>query len=338
MKQKRLAELYIILLCAATILNLYMPKIEANSQDPQVIPNEAIRLRILADSDSAKDQEIKRKVRDAVNAEITSWVEHLVSLEEARNTIREGIPELQKIAEEVVAANGSDQTVKAEFNKVKFPTKLYGQYLYPAGEYEAVLITLGEGTGSNWWCVLFPPLCFLDFSNGEATSQGFENGVAAESPEQKEKASDVEEKVEASGTEDEASVERDPVEEPVEQAVTEVVEETVLAEETSEQVVTEQAEQVVTETVEQASESVETETVEEKSEPVVTEAATKSSNPVVTETAEIEEEPVEEAPVETEEVVAEETTTEQAPVYDDQEEEQVEMRFFVVDLWNKIFG
>lgn len=329
MKQKRLAELYIILLCAATILNLYMPKIEANSQDPQVIPNEAIRLRILADSDSAQDQEIKRKVRDAVNAEITSWVEHLVSLEEARNTIREGIPELQKIAEEVVAANGSNQTVKAEFNKVKFPTKLYGQYLYPAGEYEAVLITLGEGTGSNWWCVLFPPLCFLDFANGDATSQGFENGqpVAAETLEQE----DIEEK------QPEQKVE----EEVVEQVKTEVVEETVLAEESSESVVTEQVEEVVTETVEQVSEPVETETVEGKSEP-----ATESSNPVVTETAEIEEESVEEATVETdevsseksEEVVVEDTATEQAPVYQDQEEEQVEVRFFVVDLWNKIFG
>ncbi|MBM4761549.1 stage II sporulation protein R [Bacillus sp. B15-48] len=186
MKQKRLAELYLILLCTATILNLYMPTTEATSNDPMVIPNEAIRLRILAESDLAKDQEIKRQVRDAVNAEITSWVEALLSLEEARNVIKEGIPELQKIAEEVVAANGSNQAVKAEFSTVKFPTKLYGQFLYPAGEYEAVLITLGKGSGSNWWCVLFPPLCFLDFSNGEATSPGFEDGpeVAVNSEEE----------------------------------------------------------------------------------------------------------------------------------------------------------
>ncbi|WP_404330468.1 stage II sporulation protein R [Mesobacillus maritimus] len=245
-KQKRLAELYIMLLCAATILNLYMPTTEATTQDPMVIPNEAIRLRILADSDSTKDQEIKRKVRDAVNAEITSWVENLVSLEEARTVIKDGIPELQKIAEDVVAEHGSNQSVKAEFNKVKFPTKLYGQYLYPAGEYEAVLITLGEGTGSNWWCVLFPPLCFLDFSNGEATSPGFENGEA----------------VEASSTEQVDSEEQAAAAE----------------------------EQVSKESDEQSDQE--------------------------------------------ENVLAEET----APLYKDQEEESVEVKFFVVELWNKIFG
>lgn len=165
-----------------------MPQTEASSDDPMVIPNEAIRLRILANSDLNEDQVLKNKVRDAVNDQITEWVEELLSLEEARHVIKEGIPELHQIAEQVVAENGSDQTVKTEFGKVQFPTKLYGQFLYPAGTYEAVLITLGEGTGSNWWCVLFPPLCFLDFSNGEATSEGFEDRVAAEKPSDDEEA------------------------------------------------------------------------------------------------------------------------------------------------------
>lgn len=139
-----------------------------------MIPNEAIRLRILADSDSDKDQAIKRLVRDEVNKEITKWVEDLTSLDDARNIIKSKLPEIQAIAEEIVATEGSNQSVKTEFDKVQFPTKLYGQFLYPAGEYEAILITLGEGEGANWWCVLYPPLCFLDFSNGEATSEGFD--------------------------------------------------------------------------------------------------------------------------------------------------------------------
>jgi stage II sporulation protein R len=180
MKTKLLAGLYILLLSIATILNLYMPQAEATAQDPMVIPNEAIRLRILADSDSAQDQEAKRLVRDAVNAEITKWVQDLTSLDEARTLIQSRLPEIQQIAQEVIAAQGLDQSVKTDFGTVSFPTKLYGQFLYPAGEYEAILITLGEGTGSNWWCVLFPPLCFLDFSNGEATSEGFEENPAEE--------------------------------------------------------------------------------------------------------------------------------------------------------------
>jgi stage II sporulation protein R len=175
MKMKKSAALlYILLLCAGTMISLYTPKNEVTAQEATVIPNEAIRLRILAESDLEKDQEIKRLVRDEVNKEITKWVQDLTSIESARKEIKSKLPEIQKIAEKVVAEQGSAQSVKAEFDKVQFPTKLYGQFLYPAGEYEAILITLGEGEGANWWCVLYPPLCFLDFSNGEATSEGFD--------------------------------------------------------------------------------------------------------------------------------------------------------------------
>ncbi|WP_342433600.1 stage II sporulation protein R [Neobacillus sp. FSL H8-0543] len=175
MNSKVLVWSYLIILSFATILNLYMPKNEAIAKDSIVIPGEAIRLRILANSDSGPDQEIKRKVRDAVNAQITLWVQDLTSLEKAKEVIQSKVPEIQKIAEKVVAEQKSTQDVNVEFGKVQFPTKLYGQFLYPAGEYQAILITLGEGVGANWWCVLYPPLCFLDFSNGVAVGDGFED-------------------------------------------------------------------------------------------------------------------------------------------------------------------
>lgn len=175
MKMKKSAAIiYILLLCAGTILSLYTPKNEVTAKEAMVIPNEAIRLRILADSDLEKDQNIKRLIRDEVNKEITTWVQELTSIEAAREVIKSRLPEIQAIAERVVAAEGATQSVKTEFDKVQFPTKLYGKFLYPAGEYEAILITIGEGEGANWWCVLYPPLCFLDFSNGEATSEGFD--------------------------------------------------------------------------------------------------------------------------------------------------------------------
>jgi stage II sporulation protein R len=175
MNSKVLVWSYLIILSFATILNLYMPKNEAVAKDSIVIPGEAIRLRILANSDSGPDQEIKRKVRDAVNAQITLWVQDLTSLEKAKEVINSKVPDIQKIAEKIVAEENSTQDVNVEFGKVQFPTKLYGQFLYPAGEYQAILITLGEGVGANWWCVLYPPLCFLDFSNGVAVSDGFED-------------------------------------------------------------------------------------------------------------------------------------------------------------------
>src|SRR4051812_31468297 len=180
MNSKVLVWSYLIILSLGTILNLYIPKTEAVAKDSIVIPAEAIRLRILANSDSAQDQETKRMVRDAVNEQITLWVQELTSMEKAKAVLTSKLPEVQAIAEKVVAEQGSKQSVNLEFGKVQFPTKLYGEFLYPAGEYQAILITLGEGTGANWWCVLFPPLCFLDFSNGEATSPGFEEAEEEE--------------------------------------------------------------------------------------------------------------------------------------------------------------
>lgn len=174
LKMKSLGIAYILILVIGTIVSLYIPKNEVTASESIVIPKEAIRLRILANSDLEADQALKRLVRDEVNANITTWVQELTNINHARDLLQSKQPEIQKIAEEVVKREGSTQSVNVEFGKVQFPTKLYGQFLYPAGEYEAILITLGEGKGANWWCVLFPPLCFLDFSNGLAVSDGFE--------------------------------------------------------------------------------------------------------------------------------------------------------------------
>lgn len=189
MKSKTLAKLYILVLTIGTLLSLYIPKNEVTASESIVIPNEAIRLRILANSDLEVDQKLKREVRDRVNASITEWVAELTSVEAARELIQSRLPEIKKIAEEVLAESNVSQEVKTDFKKVEFPTKLYGEFLYPAGEYEAVLITLGEGKGANWWCVLFPPLCFLDFSNSVAVKEGVdeqpEEKKSEEEPEQK---------------------------------------------------------------------------------------------------------------------------------------------------------
>ncbi|MGG0847177.1 stage II sporulation protein R [Peribacillus simplex] len=172
MKTKHLAIIYLLILTIGTIVSIYMPKAEmVGAEETMVIPDEAIRLRILANSDAEKDQAVKRLIRDQVNEDITKWVEELTSLDEARDVITSHLPDIQATAEAVIKEHGLEQSVKVDFGQAEFPTKLYGQYLYPAGDYEAVIITLGEGEGANWWCVLFPPLCFLDFSNGTAVSQ-----------------------------------------------------------------------------------------------------------------------------------------------------------------------
>ncbi|MGM8364767.1 stage II sporulation protein R [Virgibacillus sp. W0181] len=153
-----------------------------SDQEYQIIPDEAIRLRILANSDDKKDQHIKQLIRDEVNAEITTWVEELTDIDEARRLIESRLPQIKAIVQDVLKDENKTQTAHVEYGKnVSFPMKLYGSYVYPPGEYEAVLITLGEGKGSNWWCVLFPPLCFLDFSNGTSVAEDeMEEGSVAD--------------------------------------------------------------------------------------------------------------------------------------------------------------
>ncbi len=154
---------------------------QAESQFHQDIQEEeAIRLRILANSDSISDQALKRSIRDEVNEQIRVWVDGISDLEEAKEVIASEVPEIEKIVEEQLAKKGIDQSFSVDFSDVEFPTKLYGNMVYPAGVYDAVLITLGEGNGENWWCVLFPPLCFLDMENSEAQEQVEESDEAEE--------------------------------------------------------------------------------------------------------------------------------------------------------------
>jgi len=170
------------------IIGFFPQKVESNEMEYQEIPDEAIRLRILANSDSEKDQTIKHKVRDQVNAEVTKWVEDMDNIEEARELISSRIDDIDQIVANVVEQENSAYTVDYRKN-VQFPTKLYGDYLYPAGKYEAILITIGEAEGSNWWCVVFPPLCFLDFSFGTTVQAEEETELE---PEQKEEDEEVE--------------------------------------------------------------------------------------------------------------------------------------------------
>ncbi|MGI8281077.1 stage II sporulation protein R [Bacillus mycoides] len=181
--KKQVIAYFLLLLIGAQLL-VQFGYMKADAKGPTVIPKEAVRLRILANSDSDKDQALKRKVRDEVKAQIDGWVADLTSFEEARKVIQNHIPEIEKTVANTLKREGSKEAFQVKFGKnVKFPTKVYGNFIYPAGEYEAVLITIGKGEGANWWCVLFPPMCFLDFSSGTAVRKE-EHVVKAESPEE----------------------------------------------------------------------------------------------------------------------------------------------------------
>lgn len=139
-----------------------------------IIPQESIRLRILANSDGTGDQLVKRRVRDAVVEQMNGWVAQLdnpQSLDEARRVIRDHLPAIEEQVGETLQKYGKTYDFQVELGTVPFPTKMYGGAVYPAGDYEALRVTLGEGKGKNWWCVLFPPLCFIDAGSGDALAK-----------------------------------------------------------------------------------------------------------------------------------------------------------------------
>lgn len=143
------------------------------------IPSESIRLRILAHSDSIQDQALKRRVRDAIVEQMNSWVTGPTTLEEARVIVRENLPVLESVVEREIRRYGYDYSYRLELGVVPFPAKMYGNEVYPAGDYEALRVTIGAGQGQNWWCVLFPPLCFVDTAKGEAVAKQEKDGKDA---------------------------------------------------------------------------------------------------------------------------------------------------------------
>jgi len=130
-----------------------------------------IRLHILANSDSREDQALKNKVRDHIVKIMQEKFAHSQNLAQSREMLLESLPELEKEAQVVLRDAGSTYQVKASYGMFSFPTKYYGNFALPAGRYEAVRLVIGEGAGANWWCVLFPPLCFVDGGSNTAYLQ-----------------------------------------------------------------------------------------------------------------------------------------------------------------------
>lgn len=125
----------------------------------QSVREDVVRLHILANSDSEKDQNIKLKVRDELLEKNTLILSDGVNQDNAVEYFELSKDELLETASDVLRENGFDYDVKVYLEKEYFETREYGELIFPAGEYTALKVVLGEGKGRNWWCVMFPPLC-----------------------------------------------------------------------------------------------------------------------------------------------------------------------------------
>jgi len=127
-----------------------------------IIPDEAIRLRVLANSNSEYDQIVKNKVKDELQGSMYSLLENTNNIEEARTVIKTNLDSLDVAIGTVLAKEESNIDYEIDFGNHYFPKKVYKGITYDEGYYESLLVKLGEGKGDNWWCVLFPPLCLLE--------------------------------------------------------------------------------------------------------------------------------------------------------------------------------
>ena len=155
----------IISLTAAIAAKNHTPAANTNSiactADMQKsIAGKILRFHVLANSDSEADQNVKKQVRDAVGAYIEPYLLECENIEETRATVNDHMDEIIAVSKETLAANGFTYGASAELTHTDFPEKTYGDYTFPEGNYEALEITLGDGAGHNWWCVLYPNMCF----------------------------------------------------------------------------------------------------------------------------------------------------------------------------------
>lgn len=123
---------------------------------------EPFRLHIIANSDSEYDQEIKLKVRDAILRLTEEDMSEFKNVKEAEKYAAENLSRLIECANNVLEENGAEYTARGEIGVFEFPDRTYGDVTYPAGDYYALRIVLGNGSGKNWWCVMFPPLCVIN--------------------------------------------------------------------------------------------------------------------------------------------------------------------------------
>jgi stage II sporulation protein R len=133
----------------------------ARPQPESAIPaEELIRIHIIANSDSEADQWLKLQVRDAILAALAPRMAPIRSLTDAEATLQASLTELEEIAASVIAQHGSPHPVRVEFGRFTFPGKSYGDLYLPAGEYRALRLVIGRGEGANFWCLVYPSLCY----------------------------------------------------------------------------------------------------------------------------------------------------------------------------------
>ena len=146
-------------LLLGVIISVVLTSVSAFAQESAQIRGEVVRLHLLANSNSPGDQALKLKVRDAVLTARPEIFEGSYTRQQALELASEHLPEIKQIARDEISRQGYNYPVYAEIVNMYFATIRYEGFILPAGRYDAIRLVIGEGTGENWWCVMFPPMC-----------------------------------------------------------------------------------------------------------------------------------------------------------------------------------
>lgn len=133
-----------------------------NNYNKVIIPKNSIRFRVIANSDSEYDQENKKIIAKSLSTDIVEILKETNSINEARTTIQNNLNRFEEEANLVAKSNNYQEKINIDYGNHHFPEKEYKGVTYKEGEYESLVVTLGNGKGENFWCVLFPPLCLLE--------------------------------------------------------------------------------------------------------------------------------------------------------------------------------
>lgn len=151
-----------ILLCITFIILTGISGVAPQTEPDAAFDGEIVRLHVIANSNSEADQKLKLKVRNAVLHAAEGDISSAKDIEGLNAAVKNRLDILKSAAENTLRRENSDYPVSVQFGVFPFPAKTYGNVTFPAGDYNAVKVIIGSGEGNNWWCVLFPPLCFTD--------------------------------------------------------------------------------------------------------------------------------------------------------------------------------
>ena len=170
-KIKAVALVLIVILCGAAFTRVMQVEAKANAVQEK-LSGEVFRFHVLANSDSKEDQKLKMKVKEAVVDYMRENLSGAENAAEAKAWAIRHKEELVRVSEEVLRAEGCSDKVTAEVVRCEFPDKTYGDITFPAGWYDALRIRIGKAQGHNWWCVLYPNLCFMDSVHAVVPKEG----------------------------------------------------------------------------------------------------------------------------------------------------------------------